>query len=153
MSSIRQGSITTLTTHYIPQYFCDMHEYFILQVLLEKLTTMCQQYTQHEYIPESTASLLVHLGPRCYTINCHEEVLPGLDHPEEDLTTHSRTKFNQMTSGTSSGNKREWNALCPTRFGRNYVRLTNQHRLLWSTWQPTRVEKNHDKKKSYFFKF
>ena len=101
-----------------------MHEYFILHVLLEMLTTMCQQYTQHEYIPESTASLLVHLGPRCYTINRHEKVLPGLHHPEEDLTTHRGTKFDQMTSGPSSGNKRK---LCLTWFSRNYVRLTNQH--------------------------
>lgn len=36
-------------------------------------------------LPESASSLLVHLGPGCHTIHCHEEDLARLDDSEEHL--------------------------------------------------------------------
>lgn len=36
-------------------------------------------------IPESSSTLLVHLGPGCNTIDSHEEHFPGLNNAKEHL--------------------------------------------------------------------
>ncbi len=36
-------------------------------------------------LPETASSLLVHLGPRGDSVDCHEEDLSRLNHPEENL--------------------------------------------------------------------
>lgn len=54
----------------------------------QNLPPLCGLLLEHLGLPgapEATAALLVHLGPRCHTVDGHEEHLAWLDHAEQHL--------------------------------------------------------------------